>query len=260
LLFHDFLVASGQAVCQRETASGPLKVFENEQYRWFTLAGEAIQGAMDKTQPEKVIMPTIQAMLLFLLWPKGSQKVLNLGLGSAAIERALATQAGIEVTSVELESEVVLMAEQFFQFKPPAPVVHACADAFIKQSSECFDVILIDLFSQELHPAFFNSAQFWQNTAQRLTQDGQVFINLYPKDEKDLLEVLLLLKPLYQHMLMIELKDFKNIILVASQQSLSKINLENISQDSRYSRLTDNFALHLKKIFPLAPAKQGSLP
>ena len=78
----------------QQSAYGPVCVYQNKEYRWLTLAQKTneditIQGVMNLTHPEQVIVPVNQCMMLFLLKPVDTLNILNLGLGTAGFERIM---------------------------------------------------------------------------------------------------------------------------------------------------------------------------
>ncbi len=54
-----------------------LEVKETAQYRWFQYGGSSTQSLMNKNNPEQLLMPVYQSLLLFLLFKKQINKVLT---------------------------------------------------------------------------------------------------------------------------------------------------------------------------------------
>ena len=65
-----------------------LCVYEAEDFRWLTFGDTVIQGVMSVSRPELLLSPVSQAFLMCLLQAKPHYSILNLGLGTGAIERA----------------------------------------------------------------------------------------------------------------------------------------------------------------------------
>ncbi len=209
---------------------GLLRIVENSQHRWFTLAdNHVIQGVMDKLQPNLLCAPVNQAMFLSLLPLSANDRVLNLGAGSGCFERVLKNQA-IQLTSVEINADIIAAAHHYFLLDETTPIINDCAENFITRCQQSFDVILIDIFSAQSHQALLQKHGFWHACFKRLTCLGKIAINLAPHNEQQVINLLLLLRPLFREFIVIEFKQYKNIVLIASNDCLANITIENIKQ------------------------------
>lgn len=138
---------------------GLLRILENDQYRWFTLGDDlVIQGVMDKTQPSLLCTPVNQAMFISLLPLTADVQVLNLGSGSGCFDRAL-KYCAIELTSVEISADIIAAAQNYFLLDETTPIINDCAEHFVTQCQQSFDVILIDIFSAQSHQALLQKTR-----------------------------------------------------------------------------------------------------
>ncbi|WP_149982514.1 spermidine synthase [Pseudoalteromonas rhizosphaerae] len=225
-----------------------LKIFENADYRWLTLGDElTLQGVMEKSQPQQVSNPVNQAMLLFLLCSEPSSQILNLGLGSGCFERAVTNKAGFELTTVEINPNVIKAAKQYFFLNDNNHIVAQCAEQFIAQSSRKFDVILIDVFSGKSQPAFLQKQAFLCDCHARLSTYGKICINFTAKNKQQLIALLTTLRSLFSHIVVIEFNQYKNIVLIASEQRLDAINIEQIKLHNDFS--SPDLAAEIKQLF-----------
>ena len=207
---------------------GILRILENDQYRWFTLGDDhVIQGVMDKTQPNLLCTPVNQAMFVSLLPITADTKILNLGAGSGCFERALQDN---KLTSVEISADIVAAAHNYFLLDDTTPIINDCAEHFVAQCQHSFDVILIDIFSAQSHQTLLQKHAFWHACFKRLSCLGKIAINLAAHNEQQVINLLLLLRPLFSEFIVIEFKQFKNIVVFASNASLADISLEKIKQ------------------------------
>ena len=240
----------------QQSAYGPVCVYQNKEYRWLTLAQKTneditIQGVMNLTHPEQVIVPVNQCMLLFLLKPVDTLNILNLGLGTAGFERIMyhlqSNTPYINTintfNTVEINPSIALIAAQHFKL----PIKHSnylqCAEQYITQCYDHFNVITIDIFSGEYHQPFLTSDSFWQNINRCSEQNTQVIINLNPQTGQELQILLVLLRRHFKCLAIIEFNEYKNIVIILSQHTLMHINVDEIQN----SPVFINFAPTLYK-------------
>ncbi|WP_166109325.1 hypothetical protein [Pseudoalteromonas sp. Z9A5] len=240
----------------QQSAFGPVCVYQNEGYRWLTLAQKTseditIQGVMNLTQPEQVIVPINQCMLLFLLKPVNTLNILNLGLGTAGFERIMYylqnntpyINAINTFNTVEINPHIAAIAAQHFNLPNNHSTYLQCAEQYISQCTDHFNVITIDIFSGEYHLPFLTSDNFWQNINRCSEQSTQVIVNLNPQTGQELQMLLVLLRRHFKCLALIEFNEYKNIVLVLSQHTLMHINVDEIQN----SPVFINFAPTLYK-------------
>ena len=226
-----------------------LNIYENEQYRWFTYTDDAIQGVIDKYHPERVVLPVNQAMLLFLQSPKKMANILNLGLGSAAIERALTYLKDYSLCSVELNEHIVSITRQHFQLPDHQAVILSEAQQYLATNQAVFDVALIDLFSGGQPASCLFDEFFWQDIKRSLSDHGQAFVNIYLKDNNALKSYLILLKRYFKYLVIVEFVNHKNLIIGLSQTPLGFITHSGIKSHQELRAVTDNLSDEIKGIF-----------
>jgi len=240
----------------QQSAYGPVCVYQNKEYRWLTLAQKTneditIQGVMKLTQPEQVIIPVNQCMLLFLLKPIDTLNILNLGLGTAGFERIMyhlqSNTSYIKTintfSTVEINPSVVSAALQHFNLPHKHITYLQCAEQYITQCSDHFNVITIDIFSGKYHLPFLNTDSFWQNINRCSEPNTHVIINLNPQTGQELKLLLVLFRQHFKCLAIIEFNEYKNIVIILSQQTLMHINVNEIQN----SPVFINFAPDLYK-------------
>ena len=224
-----------------ENEFGSTCVYQNNEHLWLTLNNNPqsdviIQGVMNKVSPEKVCVAIYQSMLLFLLIPINNLRILNLGLGTAGLERTL---KHIESNtpylspvnlfeSVEINPAIVSIAKQFFQLPNDHTVHLQCAEQFISLCNQKYDIIYIDIFSGEYHQTFIQNHSFWQSINRCIDDSGQAVINLNPQTGQDLKNILVLLRQYFKCIALIEFNEYNNIVLILSHKSLKYISIEAI--------------------------------
>ena len=108
---------------KKETPLGVLSVWQDNQFRWMTLGGELEQGKMLRCEPGDPVTPMSSIMVTCIESLKHKDKVLNLGLGAASLERAFINSPNIQITSVEISQVVIDCCYQYFALPKTNSVV-----------------------------------------------------------------------------------------------------------------------------------------
>lgn len=113
--------------------------------------------------------------------------ILGFGLGSIPI---LLEKKGVQVNSflgIEIDEEVLILANKYSSAKIKAPIQLVCADAqhFVRSCSDKFDLVLIDVFLDDYIPEPILSAEFLEHLkAILMDKDSKVIMNTMYNDEK----------------------------------------------------------------------------
>lgn len=218
--FKRSLVTNQKVLYQQDIDENRLIVKENEEYRWLEYGGSSIQSLMNKKSPEQLITPVFQSLLLFLLLKKSSMKVLSLGLGGGAIERALAIMPQIVTTSVESSQPIIDTAKRYFYLPQKIQIVCQKAELFIQKTKTQYDVVLCDLFIGEKSPHFLFTASFYNQLKKITLNHAVVMINMQADTEAQLFFVLLIIKKYFPYIALIEFDDYSNIVLMCSSHEI----------------------------------------
>ena len=231
-----------------------LFVYENSNYRWLTFSDNIIQGVMSLAHPEQVVSPISQALMLFLLTEQSGYSLLNLGLGTAAIERGLQylhdkQKVTIQdCVTVELSDAVSHCAKKHFNFSTKS--LHTeCAQHYINTTQAQFNVIVLDIVHTQYESDFLQQASLWEKITQILLPDGQILFNFNAYSEHALIMLLKLIRPHFRTIDIIEFHDYKNIVIRAHKSSTFNLSLHNINQSNTLSTFAPNFLLNVKNIF-----------
>jgi len=139
-----------------------------------------VQSAMSLADPATLCLP--HQRVIACLLPEQTTRILELGLGGGDLTRHLSQRwPDARHECVDLDEEVLTVYQQFFQHQAhdgqAVPTLHqADALAFLEQSEQQYDLILLDLFSQD----------------GSLT--GTLVINLLPRTELELTHALTLIE------------------------------------------------------------------
>ena len=114
--------------------------------------------------------------------------VLGFGLGSIPYMLEKKSDLRFHYTGVEIDEEVLSLANKYVLSELDSPMEMICADAhsFVELCEQQFDVIAVDLFNDDVIPAKFETKAFLQRTLELLNPDGLLLYNrmtLGPNDE-----------------------------------------------------------------------------
>jgi len=176
-----------------------------------------VQSAMSLHQPARLCLPHQRSIAEQL--PKQASRILELGLGGGDLTRHLAARwPDARHDCVDLDAEILTLFQQFFlPSSGGSPRLHH-ADAlhFLHQSQESYDLVLLDLFSQDGNPLLLFQAPLYQALASRLS--GTLIINLLPRTRLEQTQALRLAEewigPTHVH----DVPGYRNVILHATRQ------------------------------------------
>jgi len=119
------------------------------------------------------------------LWNTQIASVLMVGLGGATTQRAYEHYyPQVKFETVELDSHVVSLARQYFQFKTsPRQIVHVGdGRQYLRRSSSTYDVIMMDAYSHNRYGTFLPhhlaTKEFFELAAKRLSPQGVLCYNV----------------------------------------------------------------------------------
>jgi len=231
---------------QHDDNGSLLVVKETDTFRWFEYGGQRIQSLMSKQSPSHILTPVSQAMLLCLLWKSKPLKVLNLGLGSGAFERSLATISSVLLTAVEISPCIIDMAKSYFNLPKKVHVICENAETYIANTQTQYDIILCDMFAEEKSPEFLFSHDFYAQLQKITLAQGVVMINLQAETDEQLLKALFEIKQHFPYIALIDFDDYKNIVVICS--------LDEIPQrDALQSQLNRVKPLNLTELESIIP-------
>lgn len=111
--------------------------------------------------------------------PIKSALILGFGSGSVAELLLQKCDAEIKITGVEADAEVIRLAKQYFPVarNSNVSIVHADASEYVLNTTGPFDVIVVDVFIEDIVPASCQSEEFLQNVKSLLGKNGRLYFN-----------------------------------------------------------------------------------
>lgn len=163
----------------------PIEIREARGVRTLHFGSDWVQGAMRISRPKDLELAYTREMMAALLlsarWPAMPQRILQIGLGAASLTRFIhAYLPESQQIVVELAQGVVGAAQQCFALPPQGArlqVEIAEGAAWIADSTELFDLILVDGFNAEGDTGALEGLSFYQHCRARLAAGGLLVCN-----------------------------------------------------------------------------------
>lgn len=208
-----------------ETPLGLLSVWQDEQYRWMTLGGDLEQGKMLLSAPSDPVTPMSSTIVKCIEALKHKAKILNLGLGTASIERAFIHSPSSQITSVEVSQAVINCCYQYFALPKSSTVV--CKDAFeyLRDIDEkrIFDITVMDLFENEKEPTAYQYELTFKQVKEQLTDNGVLIINSHCHNNQEVEARIQTIHQAFSHILIVEFNLLNNLLFIASDSDLKSL-------------------------------------
>lgn len=158
-----------------------------------------IESRFDRAYPASLDLDYTRTMMAgFLLQPRPT-KLLMLGLGGGGMSNYLRGRfPGLEIDAVDIDPEVVRMAQTYFGVPKDDPKYRVHVDdarLFVERSATQWDMIMLDAFRGVFVPFHLKTAEFYKAVLARLSPQGVVVANLhnvtkmYPHDRETMASV-----------------------------------------------------------------------
>ena len=150
-----------------------------------------VQGAMRLRKPRALELDYVQRMMAWLLLRDPAAlddtRVVQLGLGAAALTRFCHGELGLRTTAVELNAQVVAACRQWFRL--PADderlsVQIADAGAWVQDAAHhgSADVLSVDLYDHEAAAPVLDDDEFYRGCHDVLADGGVMTVNLFGRN------------------------------------------------------------------------------
>lgn len=218
-LLVERLLALGTRAETLRARAGGVNVREWDGLRWLESGGRAVQAVMATAEPSLPCLPATVALLGALLLVPRPASVLNLGLGGACLERFLARHVPTAALhAVESSAAVLALAREHFGVPDTVTLSLQTADNYLAESGARFELVLCDLFEGERHAPCVGQPGFLQALAARTSPAGAVALNLSPRSESELLEILLPLRQVAPWVMLSAVPGCGNVCVLAARQ------------------------------------------
>ena len=165
-----------------------VSVSDDGDVRYLHLGTPWVQGSMRIRDPFDIDLEYVQRMMGWLLFADPTEvpkmHAMPLGLGAAAITKFCHKKLRTKTTAIELNPQVLAVCRSWFKLPPDSStlqVVLADAAAEIKKPEwqGTVDALAVDLYDHEAAAPVLDSAEFYADCRNLLTEDGIMTVNLF---------------------------------------------------------------------------------
>ncbi|MEO7326266.1 MAG: fused MFS/spermidine synthase [Dokdonella sp.] len=160
-------------------------VRETRDFKSLHFSMSEMQSQMLKLEPHTLLADYTRTMMGFLIFDGQPRRVAMIGLGGGSLAKFCYRELPhSRIDVVEINPHVVALREEFHV--PPDDErfqVHLDDGArFVGQSTNQFDVLLVDAYTRDGIPSRLASSEFYDNCRNALTDSGIMVLNLYCDD------------------------------------------------------------------------------
>lgn len=203
---------------------------------------------------QKLVFPYAKMVLSSLMVQDNPERILILGLGGGTLVQSYAALfPEAEITIIEIDSAVVKVAEEYFDFRetPRIQVETVDGRVYVKRAGlrgEQFDLVILDAFNGEYIPEHLMTQEFLEEVKQLLPPHGMVVANtfsssrLYDAESATYASV-------YGPLFNIRQFGTGNRVLIASMQELPTLEVLQARAETLQPRL-ERFGMDVRE-YPL---------
>lgn len=172
-------------VYQEDSPYQQVRVRDDDLFRYLVL-DRTWHAVMWRSDPATLFLPYSQLMVAAVALAPEPKRGLILGHGGGSLAKWLAqVWPELELDVVEFDPVVVRMAEEYFEYHPPANhhVFVKDARVFLRDTTVTYDVIWVDAFARHLIPFHLTTVEFFSELRNRLNPNGVLALNLASSGE-----------------------------------------------------------------------------
>jgi len=163
-------------------------VSDDGEVRHLHLGTPWIQGSMRVKEPFEIELEYVQRMMAWLLFVEpasvAKRHAMQLGLGAGAITKFCHKKLRMCSTAIELNPQVLAVCRSWFKLPPDGPKLRVVlADAAQEVRNPMWrgtvDALAVDLYDHNAAAPVLDSADFYADCRDLLTDDGAMTVNLF---------------------------------------------------------------------------------
>lgn len=166
-------------------ADPPIELSEQEGVRYLHFGSRWIQGAMRMRRPFDLELDYVRHMMAWLLFMEPPERVLQLGLGAAALTKwTWKHLPDTETVAVETSGSVIGACRRWFALPPDdgrLEVVQADAGEYIASPRlrGRYGVVQVDLYDRDARGPVLDSRAFYSACRRVIAEPGMLVVNLF---------------------------------------------------------------------------------
>jgi len=182
-----YTLALGDTIYETDTPYHHLQVADSfdlahQSYIRILILDDNLHSAMDLKNPDRTIFAYSDYFHLgFLLNPNITRVLFIGGGGFTGPKSFLKDYPTVQVDVVEIDEEVIKVAEQYFSVDANNPRLHIYNDdgrIFLQKTNQKYDLVVLDAYSKSYVPFHLMTAEFFKELVRHLNQKGSVVSNL----------------------------------------------------------------------------------
>ncbi|HYF58494.1 MAG TPA: spermidine synthase [Burkholderiaceae bacterium] len=172
----------------RGPADPPIELSEQDGVRYLHFGTRWIQGAMRIRRPFDLELDYVRHMMAWLLFMEPPARVLQLGLGAAALTKwSWRHLPETGTTVVEASASVVVACRRWFALPEDddrLEVVHADAGRHVAdpRTRGRYGVVQVDLYDRDARGPVIDTAEFYRDCRRAIAEPGMLVVNLFGSD------------------------------------------------------------------------------
>lgn len=168
-----------------------VSISEDGEVRFLHLGTEWVQGSMLLDAPFDIELEYVQRMMAWLLFVDpdsvGKRRALQLGLGAAALTKFCFKRLRMDTSVIEINPQVLAVCRRWFKLPPDSARLRVqLADAGeairAREHLNRYDALQVDLYDHEAAAPVLDSADFYADCRNTLTDEGCLTVNLFGRD------------------------------------------------------------------------------
>ncbi len=203
------------------------------------------QSAMYLNKPHKSWLTYAGYIPLLFAFNPAASDILVMGLGGGSLPKLLhKINPGLKIDAVELDPEVLKVAEKFFYFKDGvhADVYINDARIYAKKTDKKYDVIILDAYKSEFAPYHLLTKEYFEELSSILKEGGLLLFNMYDPHNREIHKpVLKTLRAVFNDTALFDILPDADIIVAGN--SKHKTTLESLNNRAKIVRKKYGFDL-----------------
>ncbi len=232
----------------------------------FDHAPDAVQSAIVKSAPQKLVLQNLQYLMGILLFIDTPKKFLLLGVGAGSLVHFLRHHfPHSHITGIELDENLLQVAQQSMLL-PAADdrLDYVVADArnWVETCEQSFDLVVLDIFDGNQTPGWVFSREFTTQLQRCLTPKGALAYNLLINSERGFEQFYSLLRQVFrQQTLCLETEQYANILLYARNFNAPPKTMGALLEAAQAAEQRFDLPFHqiLSVIFNINPQGSGMI-
>ncbi|UJF35709.1 spermidine synthase [Paenibacillus hexagrammi] len=156
---------------------------EKGRFRLLEFSDNAMQGALDMNDPERILFEYPRAMIHLLEYNQPRfEQVFIIGHGIGTLTSYFSDK---RCKVAELDHEVVELSKKFFGYRGDPVCIGDGRILLGSEPQQAYDCLILDAFSEKGTPVHLISHEFFMMCREKLDASGMLMMNLFGKGEHD---------------------------------------------------------------------------